>query len=478
MTKLSPFAMLPVTPPDGAGLNPLLADPWMVIHPPVMFMGYAMAAVPFALAIAAMMKNDYSEWIKRAFPWAAMSALLLGAGNILGGFWAYKTLGWGGYWAWDPVENSSFVPWMVSLALLHGLLIERRTGALRKTNLLISALLFLLVVYGTFLTRSGVLSDFSVHSFVDLGINNYLVGFMAFFFVGTAILFATRAKGIESAPLNYNFFGRDFSLLLALVLLMVIAAVVLFWSSLPLLTTAFSDSPRAAETTTYNEFAIPLASLVALFVALSPFFSRAGYVPESWKTKLATSGAVSVILAIVLYAVLPGAGISFLILCAAVLTTVLMSILNEKLRGYILPAVGGMVVAVIVALILGVRMPMYLVFIGTAALAAVANVHALAQRIKSGWHKTGGPVVHFGFGVMLIGILASSAFNRVEKLAIPIGGSESGFDREITYWGMENDINVPKNKLVLTLNEDEEARPELYLSQRMGGLMRKPHIEM
>ncbi|MBD3403241.1 hypothetical protein GF420_10130, partial [candidate division GN15 bacterium] len=163
MTKLSPFAYLGFYAEDGAGLNPLLRDPWMVVHPPIMFVGYALAAVPFVYAIAAMIKNDYSKWLRLAFPWAALTAVMLGAGNILGGFWAYKTLGWGGYWAWDPVENSSFVPWMISLALLHGMIIERRTGAFRRINLLMSAFLFLLVVYGTFLTRSGVLADFSVH---------------------------------------------------------------------------------------------------------------------------------------------------------------------------------------------------------------------------------------------------------------------------------------------------------------------------
>jgi cytochrome c-type biogenesis protein CcmF len=95
---------------DGYGLNPLLQDPWMVIHPPVIFVGYAAAGVPFALAMAALIINDYSDWVKRVFPWVAVSALMIGMGNILGAYWAYKTLGWGGYWAWDPVENSSLIP--------------------------------------------------------------------------------------------------------------------------------------------------------------------------------------------------------------------------------------------------------------------------------------------------------------------------------------------------------------------------------
>jgi cytochrome c-type biogenesis protein CcmF len=160
LVKLSPFALLPVPAPDGLGLNPLLRDPWMVIHPPVIFLGYAMATVPFVIAMAALIQNDFSSWLRRAFPWAIITLLMLAAGNILGGFWAYKTLGWGGFWAWDPVENSSFIPWVISLALVHGLIIERRSGALRRVNLMLASFVLLRVVYGTFMNPSGVLADF------------------------------------------------------------------------------------------------------------------------------------------------------------------------------------------------------------------------------------------------------------------------------------------------------------------------------
>jgi len=212
LLTLSPFAPLDFYAEDGAGLNPLLQDPWMAVHPPVIFVGYAMAALPMILALAALITKDYSSWVKRSFPWAAMTAIMLGAGNIMGAYWSYKTLGWGGFWAWDPVENASLIPWFTSLALLHGLIIEKRTGALRKTNLLMSAFVFVLVVYGTFLTRSGVLADFSVHSFVDLGANNILVVFLAVFVLLTFAFFIPRIKSIGNTPLTYNFYGREFVL--------------------------------------------------------------------------------------------------------------------------------------------------------------------------------------------------------------------------------------------------------------------------
>ena len=277
LIKASPFVRLDFVPPDGLGLNPLLRDPWMVIHPPVIFVGYALAGVPFALAMAALARNDYSEWARRAFPWVGATAFFLGAGNVLGGYWAYKTLGWGGYWSWDPVENSSLVPWMISLALLHGLIVERRSGALRKTNLLLAAFLFLLVVYGTFLTRSGVLSDFSVHSFTDLGINVNLIRFMAFFALLSITMLLARARSIRSTPLDYNYFGKEFTLLVSLVVLLIFGLVVLFWSSLPILSGWFSDQPRAPGIATYNSFAIPLAIIMAFLLAVAPQVKYTGF---------------------------------------------------------------------------------------------------------------------------------------------------------------------------------------------------------
>ena len=128
----SPFRMLPFTPVEGKGLNPLLQNFWMVIHPPIVFLGYAMLTVPFAYAMAALTKNDYTDWTRRVFPWALLSAAVLGLGIFLGGYWAYETLGWGGYWGWDPVENASLIPWVINIALLHGLLVERKYWQLRK----------------------------------------------------------------------------------------------------------------------------------------------------------------------------------------------------------------------------------------------------------------------------------------------------------------------------------------------------------
>ena len=162
-------------PADGNGLNDLLQNYWMVIHPPMLFVGFATMIVPFAFAVSALWMKRYTEWVRPAMPWALISVMVLGIGISMGGYWAYETLSFGGYWAWDPVENSSFVPWIVGIAGIHMMLIQRKSGIGHKAALFLNMLAYLFVIYSTFLTRSGILGDVSVHSFVDLGLYNQLL---------------------------------------------------------------------------------------------------------------------------------------------------------------------------------------------------------------------------------------------------------------------------------------------------------------
>jgi cytochrome c-type biogenesis protein CcmF len=186
------------------GMNPLLMDPWMVVHPPILFLGYASATIPFGYAVAALLKNDYRNWLGLSYRWVLFSMATLGVGIFLGGYWAYKVLGWGGYWGWDPVENSSLIPWLVVVALMHGMIIQKRRGALVRTNIFLSMLYFILVFYSTFLTRSGVLSNFSVHSFGAEGISGYIIYFILFYVIVSAYLFITRLRKIPATPSARN----------------------------------------------------------------------------------------------------------------------------------------------------------------------------------------------------------------------------------------------------------------------------------
>lgn len=177
---IDPSTGTALTPTDGRGLNPLLHNFWMIIHPPVLFVGYALTMIPFAFALAALWRRDYDTWVQRALPWTLAAWAFLGLALLLGGYWAYETLGWGGYWGWDPVENSSLVPWLILTALIHGMLIQRTHGGLRKTNLVLGIATYITVFYATFMTRSGVYANFSVHSFVAEGLFERLVGFQIF----------------------------------------------------------------------------------------------------------------------------------------------------------------------------------------------------------------------------------------------------------------------------------------------------------
>ncbi|HOP07213.1 MAG TPA: cytochrome c biogenesis protein CcsA [candidate division Zixibacteria bacterium] len=479
LMRLSPFALMDFLPPDGAGLNELLQDPWMVIHPPTMFSGYSIAAVPFAIAMAALIRNDYSRWMKTALPWVGITALALGAGNIMGGYWAYKTLGWGGYWAWDPVENSSFVPWFTSLALLHGMIIERRTGALRKINMLMTSLLFLEVVYGTFLTRSGVLADFSVHSFVDLGTTGFLVAFLAFFTLMTLVLFITRIKALGHVPMSFNFYGREFSLIAATGLLFIFSMIVMFWMSLPLTTQLIGVEPRAADLATYNSFALPFAVLYALLLAVVPFTSFTEFRPAKWIGRFLILAIGSLAIGF-LPMFLGVADSTFGFLFAIVVTTFGMYTAKPGLSQKLLPSFIGFVVVAVVVRLLGVANYTYLLFFATGAMAIISNATYLAGFFPNRWRFVGAHLSHFGFGLLILGVLASSAFVVSEKVVIPKGESRTAFGMEIEYDGMEHGFTYPQNRLLLSVHDDgdvDEIHPQLYYSPRMNGIMRRPTIQ-
>src|SRR5258706_1279788 len=153
---------------EGNGLNPLLQNYWMTIHPPVLFCGFASVTIPFAFVISSLLRKDWDGWVKPALPWTLFSTAILGTGILMGGAWAYEALSFGGYWAWDPVENMSLVPWLVMIAALHGNFISRHTGHSIRTTYLFYIISFLLAVYPTFLTRSGIFGKESVHAFTQM----------------------------------------------------------------------------------------------------------------------------------------------------------------------------------------------------------------------------------------------------------------------------------------------------------------------
>lgn len=252
----SPFVASVTAVQDGVGLNPLLQDPWMAVHPPVIFIGYALLAVPFAYAMGALLKDeDQKSWLEPARRWALFAWGFLGAGVFIGGYWAYKVLGWGGYWGWDPVENSSLVPWLLAGAFVHILHVAKRRPAALSVLHLSVIFTFALVIYGTFLTRSGILGDFSVHSFSGTSIGMTLAVVNAIVLIGGLALLAIKAGNLPQGKLYEAHASREFCLLLGALVLVFISAII------------FIGKPAAVDTDFYVRTTLPLAIAMCLIMA-------------------------------------------------------------------------------------------------------------------------------------------------------------------------------------------------------------------
>ncbi len=254
---------------DGNGLNPLLENPWMVIHPPILFMGYATALFPFAFALGSLIQNDKKYWIKLTLPWVLVSLGLLGAGLILGGAWAYQSLTFGGFWAWDPVENASLVPWLVLVAALHFMLLSYKRDKYYRSTYIFSFLGFLMVIYASYLTRSGVLGETSVHAFGDNGLTFQLISFMVVFTIAPVWMMVKRRKELIVNDLP-NLFNRDFMMLYGSVIILLSAFQIISTTSLPVFSKIFNTNLALGSDVTgfYNDWQLPFAMLTALLLGI------------------------------------------------------------------------------------------------------------------------------------------------------------------------------------------------------------------
>lgn len=291
-------------PQDGRGLNPILENYWIAIHPPILFLGYSLLAVPFALSIASFWKREYERFRTSITFWSLIGVGILGLGIMLGGFWAYETLGWGGFWGWDPVENSSLVPWIFATALVHSLLLQKVRGGFIRTNFVLAWLSFLGVLYATYLTRSGVLSDTSVHSFVDPGkvVNVLLLIFIGVFAIFPLILFILRTKEIPDSREKISFNSRQFFVVLGIIILIVASVVVLVGTSLPIIQGFVGAKKVALEPSFYNQWMAPIAILLLIFNAISLMFYWKGTTQQQFIKKLVYSAVPSFIVAILFFA--------------------------------------------------------------------------------------------------------------------------------------------------------------------------------
>ena len=295
----SPFAEHSAQVFEGVGLNPLLQDFWMAIHPPIIFVGYALLAVPFALSLGTLLTEANSRsWLEEARRWTLAAWSFLGAGIFIGGYWAYKVLGWGGYWGWDPVENSSLVPWLLAAVLLHLINLAQKKSAVLSVAHVAATFTYSLVIYGTFLTRSGILGDFSVHSFAGSDIGVAIASANALVLIGGLLIILVKAKNFPQGKMYDAHNSAAFMILLSCLLIIFIAAIVWIGMSMPLLSQLFGEA-AAVDTDFYVKSTAPIAlTLAALMIYTFAKFGRM----ISLGGKIAHVGFLAMLAAIVISA--------------------------------------------------------------------------------------------------------------------------------------------------------------------------------
>jgi len=268
----NPFERLDWIPPDGRGMNPQLQNPGMAIHPPNLYLGYVGTTIPFAFAIAALITRRLdAEWLVAVRKWTLISWFFNTTGIILGMWWAYVELGWGGYWAWDPVENASLLPWLVNTAFLHSIMVQEKRGMLRKWNVTLVVSTFLLSIFGTFITRSGIIS--SVHSFAQSPVGNWFAGFLVLAIIATVYLVTTRLKDLEAKANLESMISREAAFLYNNVVLVGIAFSVLWGTLFPIITEAVRGEKITVGPPFFNAVNIPLGLALLLLTGIGPLIA-------------------------------------------------------------------------------------------------------------------------------------------------------------------------------------------------------------
>lgn len=393
-------------PTNGKGLNSLLQNYWMVIHPPTLFLGFASTVVPFAFVIAGLIRGQYREWIRPATPWTLFSVMILGIGIIMGGYWAYETLNFGGYWNWDPVENGSLVPWICGIAALHGMLIHKKTKSYLKLTMILVVLTFWLVLYSTFLTRSGILGDSSVHTFTDLGLSGQLVLLMAIFTVMTLVLMVLRWKKIPTKTDDSNVWSAQFFLFMGILIFIFSGLIIAVSTSIPVFNKIFGTSmaPPADAPFFYYKWNVWFAVGIGIFSGIAQFL---------WWSKAKKKTAAQALYRPFLIAMLLGSAILVLLITGrkefaydsdfaelVASTEFANGFLNKMLR-YL--EFGVMSIA-----------DELLLFSALFVIFANGDIMlSLLRKNTSGLKVMGGTVTHIGFGLMLLGILFSSGYDEV-----------------------------------------------------------------
>ena len=380
---------------DGRGLNPLLQNYWMTIHPPTLFLGFASTLVPFAFAIAGLWKKKYTEWMKPALPWTFFGVMILGTGILMGGAWAYEALSFGGFWAWDPVENSSLVPWITLVGAAHVMVIQKNRGQSLIMTFVLTVSTFILILYSTFLTRSGILGDTSVHAFTDLGMSGQLLVYLLAFLFLAIILLIVRWNEIPNSKDEDSLYSREFWMFIGALVLVISSFQIMFTTSIPVWNKLFGTNlaPPLDPIAHYNSFQVPLAIMLSILIAVTQYFKYKKTEPQQ---------------------ITKGLTVPFLV-----------SLIFTGLIGYAMHY----------------RNVLYIAMLFTSLFLIFANTYYWMKLLKGKMKIAGASVAHIGFGMILLGAFLSTSKTQV------ISMNTSGTDVESL--GSEGDFSNRENILMM-----------------------------
>jgi cytochrome c-type biogenesis protein CcmF len=436
---VDPFATLNPAPADGAGLNPLLQHPSMMIHPPMLYSGYVAFTIPFAFAVGALVSRRLdAEWIRATRRFALIAWAFLGLGLLLGARWSYTELGWGGYWAWDPVENAALMPWLVGTAFLHSIMVQEKRGMLKVWNACLVVATFSLALLGTFLVRSGVLQ--SIHAFGDNTVGPYVLGLIAVVLIGSTALIVSRLDDLRSQKQIDSLASRESVFLVNNLLLVALTAVIFWGTFFPLISELFTGEKASLAAPWFDRYTTPLAIGLVLFTGIGPLLAwrRVSWVSARRVFRLPLAVAAVAAAALVLLTDAAGEPWAFALFVFAAFA--LTGLAQEFWRG-----------AAARRSLAGGSLP--------AALVAVVSRNR---------RRYGGYVVHIGIIVLLIGIAASSSFQTNRDLTLRPGEGAVVNGRDITYVKPTVDVTPEYIQFggVLRVEEDGGRVTTLHPSRR------------
>lgn len=402
-----PFKRLDFVPVDGQGLNPLLQNPAMIIHPPLLYAGFVGFTVPFAFAMAGLLSRRTSAaWIRLSRRWTLIAWMFLSIGMLLGGNWAYNELGWGGYWAWDPVENASLMPWLIGTAFLHSVMVQEQRGMFKVWNMVLIILTFALSIFGTFLVRSGVLN--SIHAFAVSNIGTYFLAFIAVLLLGSLALLYDRLELLKGERELDALVSREAAFLLNNVIFLGVWFAV-FWGTIyPIVSETLTGRRVFVGPPYFNQVAGPILLAMLVLMGIGPLLP--------WRR----------------------------------------ASVSKLKRNLTVPLVSGLVVAVAL-LLLGVRKPVVLVALGVVGFVTAGHlmefwrgwhaqrlrsdensVVALLALIEKNRRRYGGYIIHLGVVLLAVGIIGSSFYEQTKDVTLAPGERATIGRYEIEFLGLRS----------------------------------------